>query len=111
MATKECPACGNIVGEQHLFCPACGTKLIAKTETKKTVNKQLESDLFKVESVAEVNLASQYIQKLYNTLTQNELQYLNIIEKYGKQVCNQVRYNFRHSRFGGRTRQHLAFSI
>ncbi len=84
---KECPSCGSVVEEGQLFCPACGAKLIMRTEKKKTFNKELESQLIQVDNYAEVCLS----KKLgagpigginYENLNKCENLYLHIVETF-----------------------------
>lgn len=85
--TKECPSCGNVVEAGQLYCPACGAKLIMRTERKRTFNKELESQLIQADNYAEICLS----KKLgvgpiggmnYENLNECENLYLHIIEKF-----------------------------
>ncbi len=88
MSVKECPSCGSVIEDEQLYCPACGTKIeYAKPAAQKQVNRELESQLYVVNSQAEIALAKNLSaglagKQVYANLTKLETSYMEIIQRF-----------------------------
>lgn len=87
MSQKECPSCGSIIEDKVLICPACGKQLYAEVDKKRSINKELESLLFTVNTNAEACLAKSLGAgpigaSNYEKLNKCEGAYLEIIQRF-----------------------------
>ena len=89
--TRECPSCGNMVENNQMFCPMCGTKIPVTNTINKNENKYLKDEIAKAEAYATAVLYTKS-KIVFNEVNSAELNFLNIIEKFPSEPQAYIAY-------------------
>lgn len=89
--TKECPSCGNMVEDDQVFCPMCGTRIALKTTTETKENKFLKDEIAKAEAYATTVLYAKS-KIVFNEVNAAELNFLSIIDKFPSEPKAYIAY-------------------
>ena len=87
--TRECPSCGNMVEDNQMFCPMCGTKIpITNTINE---NKYLKDEIAKAEAYATAVLYTNS-KIVLKEISIAEVNFLNIIDKFPSSPESYIAY-------------------
>ena len=87
--TRECPSCGNMVEDNQMFCPMCGTKIpITNTINE---NKYLKDEIAKAEAYATVVLYTNN-RIVFKEISAAEVNFMNIIDKFPSSPESYIAY-------------------
>ena len=79
--TRECPSCGNMVEDDQIFCPMCGTKIPVTTTINKNENNYLKDEIAKAEAYATAVLYTNS-RIVFKEISAAEDNFVNIIDKF-----------------------------
>ena len=87
--TRECPSCGNMVEDNQMFCPMCGTKIpITNTINE---NKYLKDEIAKAEAYATAVLYTNN-RIVFKEISAAEVNFMNIIDKFPSSPESYIAY-------------------
>ena len=89
--TRECPSCGNMVEDNQMFCPMCGTKIPVTNTINKNENKYLKDEIAKAEAYATVVLYTNN-RIVFKEISAAEVNFMNIIDKFPSSPESYIAY-------------------
>lgn len=89
--TRECPSCGNMVENNQMFCPMCGTKIPVTNTINKNENKYLKDEIAKAEAYATVVLYTNN-RIVFKEISAAEVNFMNIIDKFPSSPESYIAY-------------------
>lgn len=89
--TRECPSCGNMVEDDQMFCPMCGTKIPVTNTINKNENKYLKDEIAKAEAYATVVLYTNN-RIVFKEISAAEVNFMNIIDKFPSSPESYIAY-------------------
>ena len=89
--TRECPSCGNMVENNQMFCPMCGTKISVTNTINKNENKYLKDEIAKAEAYATVVLYTNN-RIVFKEISAAEVNFMNIIDKFPSSPESYIAY-------------------